>query len=410
MLRRDYRIFTNLLGTKPVTLEGALNDGLWKDLDKLFAKGPIYILEQIKISQLRGRSGSGKNEFDKWKEVKDGSGQKYVIINGDETEPGTCKDRNIMLYEPYRVLEGALIAGYTVGANKAFIYVRGEYSEQAKQLQKAIDKLRVSKYIGPNNKFNIDFDIHIHQNAGAYIAGEQSAQVSSLEGGPALPKPKPPTLGIRGLYGRPTLVNNVETISAASAILRRGGDWFASIGPEKSKGPKVFCISGAVKKQTIFEEEMGMSVIDLINEYAGGTNGNIKGIIPGGLSTPILKADELNTRMDFESMAAAGSALGTAAMVVIPENYRAIDLLQFVTRFFVKECCGKCTNCTNYGEKMFEITQKIAAGKGRAKDLEELRRISSTSENAICSFIHAERDPVRAILNKYESELKELLV
>ena len=320
MLRDEDRIFTNLYGWDDWGLDGARRRGIWSDTKALVDLGRDKIIDEVKTSGLRGRGGAGFPTGMKWsfmpKESKDGR-PSYLVINADESEPGTCKDREILRFDPHRLIEGALLASFAMGAHACYIYIRGEFYGEASNMQVAIDQAYDAGLLGKNAAGSgWDFDLYLHRGAGAYICGEETALLESLEGKKGQPRNKPPFPAGAGLYGCPTTVNNVETIAVVGEILRRGGAWFAGIGRPKNQGTKLFCISGHVNQPCNVEEELGIPMRELIDRHAGGVRGgwdNLKAVIPGGSSAPILPKDICDTvLMDFDALREVKSALGTA--------------------------------------------------------------------------------------------------
>ena len=329
MLRDQDYIFTNLSGEDSASLKAAKARGDWDNTKKFMAKGREKIIEEVMLSGLRGRGGAGFSTGKKWSFMpKESDGRpSYLVINADESEPGTCKDRDILRYEPHKLIEGALLSAFAVGAHVAYIYIRGEYVLEARILQQAIDEAYEAGLLGKNAaKSGWDFDLYLHRGAGAYICGEESALLESLEGRKGMPRLKPPYPTDVGLYGCPTTINNVETIAVVPTILRRGGAWFAGLGRPNNTGTKIFCISGHVNAPCNVEEEMGIPLKDLIEKHAGGVRGgwnNLKAIIPGGSSVSLLPKKICDSiYMDFDSLSAVKSGLGTAAVIVMGSIYR----------------------------------------------------------------------------------------
>ena len=333
MLQDKDRIFQNLYNDGDSGINGAIKRNDWSNTKDLISKGRDWIIDEVKLSELRGRGGAGFPTGLKWsfapKEV--GSRPHYLVINADESEPGTCKDRDILRFEPHKLIEGCLLASYAVNAHICYIYIRGEYYFEGQRLQKAIDEAYKKNLIGKNaSNSGWDLDIYIHYGAGAYICGEETALLESLEGKKGQPRLKPPFPALVGLYGCPTIINNVETIAVIPTILRRGGKWFSSLGKAKNTGTKIFCISGNVNKPCNVEEEMGVPLKTLIEKHAGGVVGgwdNLKAVIPGGSSMPLLPKEICDTiTMDFDSLVKEKSGLGTAGIVVINKDQDIIKL------------------------------------------------------------------------------------
>ena len=326
MLKHEDHIFTNLNGYNSYKLNEAKNRGCWNDTKKIIQRGSDWVTNEIKLSNLRGRGGAGFPTGLKWSFIPEKSKlPKYLVVNADESEPGTCKDRNIIRYEPHKLIEGCLLSSFAIGANTCYIYIRGEFYNEAKILQDAIDEAYKYGLIGKNScNSGWNFDIYLHRGAGAYIAGEETAMLESLEGKKAQPRLKPPFPAIVGLYGCPTIINNVETIAVVPDILKRGSSWFSSLGKPNNTGSKIFCISGHVNKPVNVEEELGIPLKELIEKHAGGVIGgwnNLQAVIPGGSSMPLLPKSICETiTMDFDSLIKVKSGLGTAGIVVISKN------------------------------------------------------------------------------------------
>ncbi|KAH0788436.1 NADH-quinone oxidoreductase subunit NuoF [Histomonas meleagridis] len=367
-LTKENIIYKNLYGDEGADLESAKKRGDWSDTDKFIQNGHDWIQAEVKTSEIRGRGGAGFSTGVKWSFVPQNENQPhYLIVNADEGEPGTCKDRNILTYEPHKIVEGALLSAYAIRAHRSYVYIRGEFRHEAKCLQKAIDEAYAAKLVGKNNKFGWDFDISIHRGAGAYVCGEETALLNSIEGLPGRPRFKPPYPAIKGLYKCPTVVNNVETISSIPTILRRGGKWFSQIGVKGSKGTKIYCVSGCVNNPCIFEEAMGVPLRDLIEIHAGGVRGgwdNLLGVIPGGLSCPILSPKQVEDAiMSYDDLIAKGSALGTGAIIVLDKDVDLAGAFARVSSFYRHESCGQCGPCREGTAKMAEIMERIASGK-----------------------------------------------
>ena len=336
MLQDQDRIFTNLYGWQDFGLEAARKRGDWDNTGALIAKGRDWIIEEMKTSGMRGRGGAGFPTGMKWSFMpkKTDGRPSYLVVNADEGEPGTCKDRDIMRYDPHKLVEGTLLGGFAIGANVAYIYIRGEFYAEGSNVQKAIDEAYAAGFLGKNAcGSGWDFDIYLHRGAGAYICGEETALLESLEGKKGQPRNKPPFPAMAGLYSCPTTVNNVETLAAVPTILRKGGAWFAGIGRPKNSGTKLFCISGHVNQPCNVEEEMGIPLRELIDKHAGGVRGgwdNLLAVIPGGSSTPIIpKASCETALMDFDGLRDVQSSLGTAGVIVMDKS---TDLIKAIAR------------------------------------------------------------------------------
>src|SRR4051794_27652478 len=352
MLRDEDRIFTNLYGFEDFGLDAARARGDWDNTKDLILKGRDWIINETKESGLRGRGGAGFSTGLKWSFMPKQTGDRphYLVINADEGEPGTCKDRDLMRHDPHKLIEGCLIASFAIGANACYIYIRGEFYNESSNLQRAIDEAYAAGLIGKNAcGSGWDFDLYLHRGAGAYICGEETALIESLEGKKGQPRNKPPFPAQAGLYSCPTTVNNVETIAVVPTILRRGGAWFAGIGRPKNTGTKVFCISGHVNQPCNVEEEMGIPLKELIERHAGGVRGgwdNLQAIIPGGSSVPVLPKSICDTvLMDFDSLRDVRSGLGTAAVIVMDKSVDLIKCIARLSKFYMHESCGQCTPC-----------------------------------------------------------------
>ena len=404
------RIFINLHGDKGSDLKSAMERGDWSNTEEIIKKGRDFIHGEVKKSEIRGRGGAGFATGTKWGFIpKTTEKPHYLVINADEGEPGTCKDRQILTNEPHKLVEGALLASYTIQAHAAYVYIRGEFRHEAEQLQKAIDEARAAGLIGKNNKFGWDFEMYVHRGAGAYVCGEETALLNSLEGKAGRPRFKPPYPAVAGLYQCPTIINNVETISSVPAICRRGGDWFASIGIPGSKGTKIYGISGAVNHPCTVEEAMGIPIKDLIEKYAGGVKGgwnNLLCVIPGGLSCPILSKEECETAvMGYNELSKLGSALGTGAVIVMDKSTDIVKAFQRVSHFYMHESCGQCGPCREGTACLSDIMDKFAAGKATKKDLADLEAIAAETTNCICALAGASSDPIKGLLKHFKKDL-----
>jgi NADH-quinone oxidoreductase subunit F len=416
MLKEQDKIFTNLYGLQSNDLETSRKRGDWSQTKKFIDNGSEWIIEQVKNSGLRGRGGAGFPTGTKWSFVPKKSDPKignphYLVINADESEPGTCKDRDILRNEPHKLLEGCLIASKAINANTCYIYIRGEYYNEAVALQKAIDEAYDAKLIG-KNACNSDWnlDIFIHRGAGAYICGEETALLESLEGNKGQPRLKPPFPALIGLYGCPTVVNNVESIAVVPEILRRGAEWFASIGREKNTGTKIFCISGHVNKPCNIEEEMGVPLKELIEKHAGGVIGgwdNLLAIIPGGSSVPLIKKEICDTvLMDFDSLKAVGTGLGTAGVIVMNKSTDIIDAIARLSHFYKHESCGQCTPCREGTGWMMRMMDRMVKGDAKIAEIDQLYNLSKQIEgHTICALGDAAAWPVQGLIKNFREEM-----
>ena len=415
MLKDEDRIFTNLYGWFDEGLDGAKNRGDWSNTKELLKNSPDEIVELVKASGLRGRGGAGFSTGLKWsfmpKEVTDRP--HYLIVNADESEPGTCKDREIMRNDPHKLVEGCLIGGYAIRACAAFIYIRGEFYNEAQKLQVAIDEAYNAGLIGKNAcGSGYDFDVILHRGAGAYICGEETALLESLEGKKGQPRLKPPFPAAAGLYGCPSTVNNVESIAVVPTILRRGPEWFASLGREKNVGTKLFCISGHVNNPCNVEEEMGIPLKDLIEKHAGGVIGgwdNLLAVIPGGSSVrciPKSICDDI--LMDFDSLMAVKSGLGTAAVIVMNKQTDIIKAIARLSYFYKHESCGQCTPCREGTGWMWRVMERLATGEAELEEIDALEKVSKQIEgHTICALGDAAAWPIQGLLTHFRDEVED---
>jgi len=414
MLRDQDRIFTNLYGFGDVGLKGAKSRGDWDGTTELIALGRDRITEEVKNSGLRGRGGAGFGTGMKWSFMPKDSGGRphYLVVNADEGEPGTCKDREILRHDPHKLVEGCLLAGVGMAANTAYIYVRGEFFREAKALQRAVDEAREAGLIGKNAcKSGWDFDIHVHLGAGAYICGEETALIESLEGNKGQPRLKPPFPANVGLFGCPTTVNNVETIAVVPTILRRGGDWFGGFGRPKNTGTKLFNISGHVNNPCTVEEEMGIPLKELIERHAGGVRGgwtNLQAIIPGGSSVPLLPRSVCDSvRMDFDALQEVKSGLGTAAVMVMDKSTDVVKAIARLSRFYMHESCGQCTPCREGTGWMWRVMERLVAGKAKVEEIDLLDEVTRQVEgHTICALGDAAAWPIQGLIRHFRPELE----
>lgn len=374
---------------------------------------PEKMIEEVKASGLRGRGGAGFPTGVKWGFVpRESPKPKYVICNADESEPGTFKDRLLIEKDPHAVIEGTILAAYAIQSHTAFIYIRGEFSFGAQVLQRAIDEALQQGYLGRNILGSgYDLDLILHRGAGAYICGEETGLLSSLEGGRGWPKVKPPFPATHGLFGCPTVVNNVETLAAVPWIVDRGAQQYAAMGTEKSKGTKLFSVSGHIRRPGVYEVEMGYPFKRFLEEDCGGVaNGRrLKGVIPGGASMPVLRADEVEgVQMDYESMQAAGTLLGSGGVIVMDDSTCMVKSAWNIARFFAHESCGQCTPCREGCHWLEKIFWRIEKGEGRQEDLDLILSVSGNiMGNTICPFGDAAAMPAAAFVKKYREEFEE---
>lgn len=414
MLSDKDRIFTNLYGHEPAALTAAKKRGDWDKTKDFITKGREWIIEEVKTSGLRGRGGAGFSTGMKWSFMpKNDPRPSYLVINADESEPGTCKDRDIIRNEPHKLIEGALIASFAIGAHACYIYIRGEYFREAEALQTAVDEAYAAGLLGKNAaKTGWDFDLYVHRGAGAYICGEESALLESLEGRKGFPRLKPPFPAMAGLYGCPTTVNNVESIAVVPTILRRGASWFSSIGRPNNAGTKVFCISGHVNAPCNVEEAMSIPLRELIEKHAGGVRGgwdNLKAIIPGGSSVPLLPKDICDTvLMDFDALKDVRSGLGTAAVIVMDKSTDVIKAIARLSKFYKHESCGQCTPCREGTGWMWRMMENLVIGKADISDIDKLEQVSKQIEgHTICALGDAAAWPVQGLIRHFRSELED---
>ena len=414
MLEDKDRIFTNIYGFHDWGLEGARKRGHWDGTKAILEKGRDWIIDEMKASGLRGRGGAGFPTGLKWSFMpKESDGRPhYLVVNADESEPGTCKDREIMRHDPHTLIEGCLIAGFAMGANACYIYIRGEYIRERERLQAAIDQAYEAKLIGKNNKNGWDYDIYVHHGAGAYICGEETALLESLEGKKGQPRLKPPFPANVGLYGCPTTVNNVESIAVAPTILRRGGAWFAGFGRPNNTGTKLFCVSGHVNQPATFEEAMSIPFKELIDKHCGGIRGgwdNLLAVIPGGSSVPCVPADQIiDTPMDFDSLRELKSGLGTAAVIVMDKSTDIIRAIARISYFYKHESCGQCTPCREGTGWMWRVLERMARGEAQKREIDMLLDVTYQVEgHTICALGDAAAWPVQGLIRHFRHEIEE---
>ncbi|UPG71835.1 NADH-quinone oxidoreductase subunit NuoF [Roseomonas gilardii subsp. gilardii] len=404
------RIFTNLYGLHSWQLKEARRRGNWDGTAGIIAKGRDWIIEEMKQSGLRGRGGAGFPTGMKWsfmpKSSPDGR-PSYLVVNCDESEPGTCKDRDIVRNDPQTLIEGCLIASFAMGAHAAYIYIRGEYYNEAVILQAAIDEAYEAGLLGANAAGSgWDFDLYLHRGAGAYICGEETALIESLEGKKGMPRLKPPFPAAVGLYGCPTTVNNVETIAVVPTILRRGGAWFAGFGRPKNSGTKVFCIQGHVNKPCNVEAEMSIPMRELIERYAGGVRGgwdNLLCVIPGGSSTPLLPKHICDdVLMDFDALREHKSGLGTAGVIVMDKSTDIIKAIARLSQFYKHESCGQCTPCREGMGWVNRVMWRMVQGRAEIDEIDVLEQVTKQIEgHTICALADGGVWPVQGLIRHY---------
>jgi len=409
MLSDKDRIFTNLYGQQDFRLAAARARGDWDGTKEILARGRDAIIEEMKKSGLRGRGGAGFPTGLKWSFMpKQSDGRpSYLVVNADEGEPGTCKDRDMMRHDPHKLIEGCLIAGYAINAVAGYIYIRGEFYREAENLQIAIDEAYAAGLLGKNAcGSGYDYDLFVHRGAGAYICGEETALIESLEGKKGQPRLKPPFPAGAGLYGCPTTVNNVESIAVAPTILRRGASWFAGLGRPNNVGTKVFCISGHVNKPCNVEEEMGIPLKELIEKHAGGVRGgwdNLLAVIPGGSSVPILPKSICDTvLMDFDSLKEVKSGLGTAAVIVMDKSTDVVKAIARLSKFYMHESCGQCTPCREGTGWLWRVMERMVKGNATAGEIDMLEEVTREIEgHTICALGDAAAWPVQGLIRHF---------
>ncbi|BBE70740.1 NADH-quinone oxidoreductase subunit NuoF [Oharaeibacter diazotrophicus] len=409
MLADKDRIFTNIYGRHDWGLQGALKRGQWDGTKDILLKGRDWIVNEMKASGLRGRGGAGFPTGLKWSFMpKQSDGRPhYLVVNADESEPGTCKDREILRHDPHHLVEGCLIAGFAMGAHAAYIYVRGEFIRERERLQAAIDQAYDAGYLGKNAcGSGWDMDVYVHHGAGAYICGEETALLESLEGKKGQPRLKPPFPANVGLYGCPTTVNNVESIAVAPTILRRGAAWFSALGRPNNVGTKLFCVSGHVNKPATFEEELGIPFREMIDRYCGGIRGgwdNLLAVIPGGSSVPCVTAENIvDAPMDFDSLRNLGSGLGTAAVIVMDKSTDIVKAIARLSHFYKHESCGQCTPCREGTGWMWRVMERMAVGNATKREIDMLFQVTKQVEgHTICALGDAAAWPIQGLIKNF---------
>ncbi len=414
MLQLHDKIFSNLYGLEGSDLASAKKRGDWSNTNDLITKGNDWIIQEIKNSGLRGRGGAGFSTGMKWSFMpKSDAKPKYLVVNADESEPGTCKDRDILRFEPHKLIEGCLLASFAIGAHTCYIYIRGEFFNEASTVRKAIEEAYAAGLIGSNacgSEYTVN--IYLHRGAGAYICGEETALLESLEGRKGMPRLKPPFPAVAGLYGCPTTINNVESIAVVPTILRRGASWFASIGKANNTGTKIFCISGHVNKPCNVEEAMGTPLKELIETHAGGVRGgwdNLKAIIPGGSSVPLLpKSICEEVTMDFDALRAVGSGLGTGAVIVMDKSTDIIEAIARLSKFYMHESCGQCSPCREGTGWMWKVMTRLVKGQARIEEIDLLLDVTKQVEgHTICALGDAAAWPIQGLIRHFRNEIEE---
>ena len=413
MLHDRDRIFTNLYGERPWNLEAARRRGDWDGTKDIILKGRDWLVKEIKESGLRGRGGAGFPTGLKWSFMpKQADGPVYLVVNADESEPGTCKDREIIRNEPHKLIEGCLLAGAAMGCTAGYIYIRGEFVREAQILQAAIDEAYEAGLVGKNAcGSGYDFELYLHRGAGAYICGEETGLLESLEGKKGQPRLKPPFPAAVGLYGRPTTVNNVETIAVVPTIYRRGAAWFSGLGRPNNTGTKIFCISGHVNHPCTVEEEMGIPLKTLLEKHAGGVRGgwdNLLAVIPGGSSVPLIPKEICDTvRMDFDSLREVNSGLGTAGVIVMDRSTDLVKAIARLSKFYMHESCGQCTPCREGTGWLWRMMERMARGEVEPAEIDQLLDVTKEIEgHTICALGDAAAWPVQGLIRHFRGELE----
>lgn len=389
--------------------------GDWYRTKDILSKGRDWIINEVKQSGLRGRGGAGFPSGLKWSFMpkKSDGRPSYLVINADEGEPGTCKDREIMRHDPHKLVEGCLIAGFAMGAKAAYIYVRGEFYRETETLQAAIDEAYKKGLIGKNAcNSGYDFDVYIHRGSGAYICGEETALIESIEGKQGKPRLKPPFPANIGVFGCPTTVTNVETVAVAPTICRRSGEWFASLGRKNNSGTKLFAISGHVNKPCVVEEEMSIPLKELIERHCGGVRGgwdNLLAIIPGGSSVPLLPKKICDTvLMDFDALVDVKSGLGTAAVIVMDKSTDVIDAIRRLSEFYAHESCGQCTPCREGTHWLWDMMERMTEGNAKVDEIDQLEQLTYQIEgHTICALGDAAAWPVQGLIRHFRPHMEQ---
>ena len=411
------KIFTNLHGEYGCDLASHKQRGDWDGTKELILKGRDWIVAEMKASGLRGRGGAGFSTGTKWSFMpKDSPKPSYLVVNADESEPGTCKDRDILRREPHKLIEGCLLACVGIGANTCYIYIRGEFYQESLILQRALDEAYEAGLIGKNAcGSGYDCFVHLHRGMGAYVCGEETALLESLEGKQGRPRLKPPFPAGAGLYACPTTINNVESIAVAPTILRRGAAWFAGIGKPNNTGPKLFCVSGCVNTPCNVEEAMGIPLKELVEKYAGGVRGgwdNLKAIIPGGSSVPMLPKEICETvTMDFDALRQVGSGLGTGGVIVIDKSMDLIYAIARLSKFYMHESCGQCTPCREGTGWMWRVMMRLVRGEAEVEEIDQLIEVTKQVEgHTICALGDAAAWPIQGLVRHFRDDIVDRIM
>ena len=408
------RIFTNIYGLQDWGLDGAKTRGCWNATRDMLQQTPEWICDQIKESGLRGRGGGGFPTGLKWTFMPKVESERphFLVVNADESEPGACKDREILRNDPHLLIEGCLVASYAIRAHTAYIYIRGEYVQERERLEAAISQAYAAKLIGKGNVHGWDFDLHVTHGGGAYICGDETALMESLEGKKGQPRLKPPFPAGAGIYGAPTTINNVESIAVVGTILRRGAGWFAGFGRPKNSGIKLMAASGHVNNPCVVEEAMSIPMRQLIEEHFGGVRGgwgNLKAVIPGGISMRMIPAAEAEEAlMDFDDLAARRSGLGTATMIVMDKDADLVRAIARASYFYKHESCGQCTPCREGTGWMWRVMERMATGEAEMKEIDMLLDVASQVEgHTICGLGDAAAWPIQGLFRHFRHEVEE---
>lgn len=414
MLSDKEKIFKNLQGKDDPSLKGAMTRGAWTKTKNILSQSPTYIIDKIKESGLRGRGGAGVLAGLKWSFMPPllQNSKHYLVINADESEPGACKDRNIMRYDPHLLIEGALIASYAIQARVAYIYIRGEYIRERERLELALKEAYQANLIGKNNLHGWNFDLYVTHGAGAYVCGEETALLESIEGKKGMPRLRPPYPAAAGLYGYPTTVNNVETIAVVGTIMRRGANWFSSIGRENNAGTKVFSITGHINRPLNIEEALGVPLKHLIEDHAGGVSGgwnNLKAVIPGGGSTPMIPAHEAEyALMDYDSLKSLGTELGSGSIIVFDKSADLVRSVARLSKFFAHESCGQCTPCREGTGWMWRVMERMADGNAEIDEIDMLLDVASRVQgHTICGLGDFSAWPIQGLVRHFRHEIEQ---
>jgi NADH-quinone oxidoreductase subunit F len=416
MLADKDRIFTNLYGQGDWGLEGARARGAWSDTKTFIDRGRDWIVNEVKGSGLRGRGGAGFPTALKWTFMpKEGAGDgrpSQLLVNADESEPGTCTDREILRHDPHHLVEGCLLAGRAMGAHIAYVYIRGEFIRERYRFEAAVQQAYDARLIGKDNVHGWDFEIVVHHGAGAYICGEETALMESLEGKKGQPRLKPPFPAAMGVYGNPTTVNNVESIAVVPEILRRGGAWFAGIGRANNTGTKLMCVSGHVNRPATFEEAMGVPFDEMIEMHCGGIRGgwdNLLAVIPGGASVPCVPGDKMqHALMDFDGTKEVGSSLGTAAVIVMDKSTDIIRAIWRLSAFYKHESCGQCTPCREGTGWMMRVLARMVEGRAQKREIDMLFEVTKQIEgHTICALGDAAAWPIQGLIRNFRHVMEE---